>query len=65
MALCAAARIGCRLRVEPDRDTITLRLFRLKEDHHTQHAVAGHGERLVAAEPFPFALDAAALVRRR
>ncbi|GIE87147.1 hypothetical protein Are01nite_36270 [Actinoplanes regularis] len=65
MALYAAARIEWYLLVEPEKDTITLRLFRLAKDHYTEHAVAAHGERLVATEPFPFEIDADALLRRR
>jgi Uma2 family endonuclease len=64
-ALYAAARIEWYLLVEPEKESITLRLLRLYGDHYAEHAVAEHGERLVATEPFPFELDADALLRRR
>ncbi|WP_436520188.1 Uma2 family endonuclease [Actinoplanes sp. HUAS TT8] len=62
MMLYAAAGIEWYLLVEPEGDTVTSRLFRLTGDHYTEHA---GGERLVATEPFPFELDAEALLRRR
>ncbi|GAA2871305.1 hypothetical protein Acy02nite_29570 [Actinoplanes cyaneus] len=65
MALYAAARIEWYLLIEPDKESITVRLFRIQGDHYAEHAVAEHGERLVATEPFPFELDADALLRRR
>jgi Uma2 family endonuclease len=65
MAVYAAARIEWYLLVEPDKETITLRMFRLEGDHYVEHAVAEHGERLAGTEPFPFELDAEALLRRR
>ncbi|WP_255658212.1 hypothetical protein [Actinoplanes sp. L3-i22] len=43
-------------------DAVTLHLFRLAGDRYTEYA---SGERLAGTEPFPFEIDAEALLRRR
>jgi Putative restriction endonuclease len=63
--LYAAAGIGWYLRVEQPDDSVELHLERLVDDHYLPAAVAGPGQPLTSAEPFPFALDIASALRRR
>jgi len=62
--LYAAAGIGWYLRVEQPQDSVELHLQRLDGDHYVPHLVAGPGEALGSAEPFPFRIDVASLLRR-
>ena len=63
--LYAAAGIGWYLRVEQPQDSVELHLQRLAGDRYLPSAVAGPGQALAAAEPFPFRLEVASLLHRR
>lgn len=63
--LYAAAGIGWYLRVEQPDDSVELHLERLVDGHYLPAAVAGPGQPLTSAEPFPFTLDIASALRRR
>lgn len=63
--LYAAAGIGWYLRVEQPQDSVELHLDTLTGDHYAPIAVAGSGQVLASAEPFPFELEIATLLPRR
>jgi Uma2 family endonuclease len=63
--LYAAAGIGWYLRVEQPHDSVELHLEMLTGDHYVPAAIAGAGQVLASAEPFPFELEIASLLRRR
>lgn len=65
MQLYAEAGIPWYMLVEPDPSSVTLRLFRLDNDHYTEHATGSPGLPLKMTEPITTAIDPAALLRRR
>jgi Uma2 family endonuclease len=64
MQLHAAAGIEWYLLIEPDSDSVTLRLHRLDGTCYVEHAVAKDDETLILDEPFTVEIDAGALRRR-
>lgn len=62
MHLYAAAGIGWYLLAEQESPkSLTLRLFRLEDEHYVEHAIAKDGEPLHMTEPFEVVLDPDAL----